>query len=67
VVTKRPAGVDLELFAPTGSVPLGRIADLGSEREVIAHKDGMDIVHLRFTKTAQVNAPKLRALLDEVR
>lgn len=65
VVTKRPAGVDLELLVPPGSVPLGRINDLGEERAV-QHKEGLDQVHIRFTTVDQVHAPRLRELLKDI-
>ena len=65
VVTKRPAGLDLELFVPPGSVPLGRVSDLGSERDVLT-KDGVDIVHIRLTDVAQVRSQRLRALIESL-
>jgi excinuclease ABC subunit A len=64
VVTKRPAGVDLELLVPAGLVPLGHVADLGSERDVLT-KERVDIVHIRFTNVEQLKSPKLRTLLAE--
>jgi len=65
VVTKRPAGVDLELTVPPGSVPFGRINGVGEE-ESVQHKNGVDLVHIRLTTVAQVASPRLRELLIEL-
>jgi excinuclease ABC subunit A len=65
VVTKRPAGVDLELFVPKGSVTLGQIAALGDEPAVKPHRDGVDLVGLRFTDVQQIASPKLRTFLAQ--
>ena len=63
IVTKRPAGVDFNLFVPTGTVQLGQIASLGTEPEVAPHKDGVDVVRLRFTKKDQVQNATFKAFL----
>ena len=63
VVTKRPAGVELGLFVPTGTVTLGQIADLGEDPVVKPHRDGEDLVGLRFTDVKQIASPKLRKFL----
>jgi len=63
VATKRPSGVDLGLFVPTGTVTLGQIADLGEDAVVKPHRDGEDLVGLKFTDVKKIAAPKLRKFL----
>lgn len=65
VHTKRPGGVDLVLPAEPGQVTLGRIASLGSEREVSPHRRG-EAARIRFTETAQLRDPAFRDLLSEL-
>lgn len=62
IYTKRPGGADLVLPTEMGQVPLGRIATLGSEREVTSHRRG-EAVRLRFTTAAQVKAPEFKDLI----
>ena len=66
VVTKRPAGVDLEVMVPAGSVALGSIMQLGSEREIRPGTEGVEIVQLRFTGLAEVQSSALREFLQGV-
>jgi excinuclease ABC subunit A len=63
--TKRRGGVDLALFNEPGRFALGRVAALGSEREVARHRDGRDAVRIRIDDVQQVRAPDLRAFLKE--
>lgn len=64
IVTKRPAGVDLNVFVPTGSVQLGQIAGFGTDPEVVPHhKDGLDIIRFRFTRLDQVRNASLKSFL----
>ncbi len=65
ITTKRPAGVDLELYAPTGWASLGQIADLGEEPAIKPGSHGYDTVQLRFTEIGQVQSPKLRDWLNK--
>ncbi|MDX1968401.1 MAG: excinuclease ABC subunit A [Planctomycetaceae bacterium] len=65
VVTKRPAGIDLELFVPRQSVSLGSITELGEEPSVRAADDGIDLVGLRFTETSQIQTAELRKFLGK--
>ncbi len=51
--TKRAAAVELVLAGPRGHFALGRIAELGSEREFVAGKN-RDLVKLRFTSVADL-------------
>ncbi len=63
IVTKRPASLDLVLVVPTGTVPFGRVVNLGVDSAVTNQGTGIDHVMLRFTTEAQINDPALRALL----
>lgn len=65
VVTKRPAGVDLNVFVPSGSVQLGQVAAFGTEPGVDPHRDGQDVVRLRFTKVQQIKNAALKDFLME--
>lgn len=53
--TKRKDGVDLLLYVPTDSVTIGAIANFGTEQEVKPHRNGQDIVRIRFTEASQVD------------
>ncbi len=64
VVTKRPAGVDLEILVPAGSVPLGRVTNFGVAPSVESAGEGSDKVCLRFTKVGQFAVPALRTFLE---
>ncbi|HEX6984457.1 MAG TPA: excinuclease ABC subunit A, partial [Planctomycetaceae bacterium] len=63
--TKRPGGADLVLPTDPGRVPLGRIATLGSDREVAKHRRG-EAVRIRFDEAAQLDDATLRELLAEL-
>lgn len=63
LVTKRPAGLDFAMIVPKGSVELGEVAGFGIDPEISAHKDGLEVVRLRFTKVDQVRSAALRAFL----
>ena len=63
--TKRPAGLDLTIPVPPGSVALGRVATLGAERELARHRGG-EAVKVRFRTVKQASDPNLRELLKEL-
>ncbi|MEM9701945.1 MAG: excinuclease ABC subunit A, partial [Planctomycetota bacterium] len=63
--TKRPAGLDLTIPIEPGAVALGRIADLGAEREIARHRGG-EAVKLRIKTIRQATAPALKTLLSEL-
>ena len=65
VHTKRRHGVDLSLFNEAGRVALGRIAELGREREIAPHRSGRDQIGIRFDKPEQVTSKSLVAFLKE--
>lgn len=64
IVTKRPAGVDLNVFVREGSVQLGQIAGFGIDPEIAGHRDGLDTLKLRFTNLDQVRHVQLAAFLE---
>ena len=63
--TKRPAGLDLTIPVPPGSVAPARVNGLGAERELAAHRGG-EAVKVRFKTAKQASDPKLRAFLKEL-
>jgi excinuclease ABC subunit A len=62
--TKRVASVDLGLTGPKGRFALGRVKDLGADREFHAGPE-RDAVRLRFTSTDDLDRGDLRAFLAE--
>ena len=46
--TKRASALELSLTGPKDHVTLGRIAHLGSDREVVSKNDDLDVVKIRF-------------------
>ncbi len=64
LTTKRPAGLDFAMFVPSGAVQLGEIASIGIDPEIASHKEGLDVVRLRFTTTDHVQSPALRTFLS---
>jgi excinuclease ABC subunit A len=65
VYTKRRQGVDLTLTCPTGRFPLGRIAHLGSEREITSEPTGRDQIKIRFDSSEQLQDRELHNLLSD--
>lgn len=65
VVTKRRSGIDLVLYGPAGRFALGRIAELGSERDIAAARDGRQSISLRLVSKEEVEAPALADFLRE--
>ena len=65
IVTKRPAGVDLNVFVPAGSIQLGQVASFGIAPEIAPHKDGQDVVRLRFTEVEHVKNTALKKFIAE--
>jgi hypothetical protein len=55
----------LSLFNEAGRVALGRIAELGSEREIGPHRGGRDQIGIRFDDAEQVTSASLAAFLKE--
>ena len=65
VHTKRRGGVDLSLYAEPGRYALGRIAGLGSDREITSDKNGKEVVKIRFDDAAQVKNAEFRKFLKQ--
>jgi excinuclease ABC subunit A len=63
--TKRRGGVDLTLTVPAGRFALGRIAELGCEREITPARNGKETISIRFDRPEQVTHPALLDLLAE--
>ncbi len=63
--TKRREGIDLVLLTEPGQVALGRIANLGDEREITQHRSGLDAVRFRFVTQKSVKAKGLQEFLTE--
>ncbi|MCA9014562.1 MAG: ATP-binding cassette domain-containing protein, partial [Planctomycetaceae bacterium] len=66
VHTKRREGVDVTLQASPGQITLGKIADLGSEREIKTDSKGNEQARIRFTNQKQVEAKTLKQLLKSI-
>jgi len=62
--TKRVASVDLGLTGPKGRFALGRVKDLGADREFQSSPE-RDVVRLRFTNSDDLDRGDLRAFLAE--
>ena len=63
--TKRPGGLDLTIPVPPGAVAMSRVAALGSDRELAAHRGG-EAVKVRFRTVGQARDPRLREFLEAV-
>ncbi|MCA9072708.1 MAG: excinuclease ABC subunit A, partial [Planctomycetaceae bacterium] len=66
VHTKRPKAVELYLHVEPGRIPLGRVLDLGMDREIVKHPNGQDVVKLCFQTKKQVQVDELKTLLEEL-
>ncbi len=64
VYTKRTAAVDLVLTGPKGRFGLGRVTELGAEREFQTGPQ-RDVLRLRFTSTLDLDRGDLREFLAE--
>ncbi|MEX2560983.1 MAG: excinuclease ABC subunit A, partial [Pirellulales bacterium] len=63
--TKRPAAVDLVLTGPKNRFALGRVAQLGHDRQVETDRPDKDMVKLKFVEAAQVVSDELARFLQE--
>ncbi len=66
VHTKRPKAVELYLYCAPGTVPLGRVLNIGMDREIVKHPDGRDVVKLGFQTVEQIQSDALRILIEEL-
>ena len=64
--TKRREGVDVTFRAADGEITLGKIAELGSEREIKTDAKGKEQARIRFTKQSQVESKAFQKLLKAV-
>ncbi len=65
IYTKNCDFVCVQVNAPKGSAPLGRVAGVGFEPEVDASSPDFDAVYLRFRTKNEFEPEKLRAFLEE--
>ena len=65
VHTKRPKAVEIELYCPSGSVPLGRVLKFGHNREIVSGSRGQDTVKIYFRTKAQVQDKAFAEFLKE--
>ena len=64
IYTKRPAALDLVLTGPKGRFALGRVTELGTEREFQTGPE-RDVLRLRFQNTEDLDKGDLRQFLAE--
>jgi excinuclease ABC subunit A len=64
--TKRREGVDVAFYLPANSVTLGMIPSVASEREIGQHRDGRQLVKLRFTSSDETEAEQWHKLLESL-
>ena len=65
ILTKRCESLDLVLQGPKGSVTLGRIAEIGWQRELDATRPDRDLVRLRFRTVDDLHRGDLAVFLRE--
>ncbi|HEY5316103.1 MAG TPA: hypothetical protein VIK18_26485, partial [Pirellulales bacterium] len=65
IYTKRPAALDLVLTGPKNQFALGRVAQLGYDREVQTDRPDKDVVKLKFLAADEVGRQELAEFLRE--
>ena len=65
VNTKRPSHVDLVLAGPKGHLGLGRVTDLGRQRELDTSREETDVFRLSFRDVEDLQKGDLRQFLAE--
>jgi excinuclease ABC subunit A len=65
IYTKRPASIELLLSGPKNRVALGRVAELGAERDVVAGRKQRDVVKLKFHAAHDLTRGDLPEFLAE--
>jgi excinuclease ABC subunit A len=63
--TKRLASVDLQLNGPKGRFALGRLTDLGTERNLDATRPDFDFIQISFRAVDDLHRGNLTAFLQE--
>lgn len=64
--TKRREGVDVTLQSANGEITLGKIAELGMEREIKTDSQGKEQARIRFANKKQVQAKAFKQLLKAI-
>ncbi len=64
--TKRREGVDITLQAASGEITLGKIADLGTEREIKTSSKGQEQARIRFADKKQIEVKSFKQLLHAI-
>ena len=65
LLTKRPEALTLAMCCGKNEVPLGRIIELGSDREVDGSAPNRDVLRIRFCSLADLRRGDLAAFLQE--
>jgi excinuclease ABC subunit A len=65
IQTKRRSGVDVSLFGPAGRFALGKIANLGSEREIVSAAGKPDQIKIRIDSSTQLSDPAFARFIQE--
>jgi hypothetical protein len=54
-----------DLSCRQGQIALGRISELGAEREITSEGNGREQVKIRFDAAHQIQTPELSQLLED--
>ncbi len=65
IQTKKCDAVWLHLTGPSGSIPLGRIADIGQTPSVRQSSDSLDVAKIGFISVDEIQTPEFETLLLE--
>ena len=65
IFTKRRGALDLVLTGPKGRFALGRVAELGCDREFLSERSDKDLLKLQFRKLDDLERGDLREFLRE--
>ena len=65
ILTKKPTHVELILSGPKAAVGLGRVAEIGRDREMDGSRENVDHIHLMFKTLADLRKGDLPEFLDE--
>ena len=65
MVTKKIESLDLSVSGPKGAFGLGRVANLGADRELDGSHPSRDVITIRFKLLKEVRDPNLKEFLKE--
>ena len=65
ITTKRPESLDLDLYAPAGSIPLGRFSSFGVNPSLEDGPKGQDLIRLKLTNDRHLNTAAFQKFLKE--